>query len=485
MREMPAALTSKNNYQIKTSLFSRICEIIRVVTKLFLRKPERREVFPAKTKEKITRKETREHLAQFNLACELVKVIRHFFPDLIPLLKRVEDPRHQSYILYSNHVLLMIRILSSIFYINSMRSTSAEFNNETVIENIGILCGEELEELPYWETINDYLKRFSSDELQKVVWRLVYRLIRSRAFEDARIRGKYWQVIIDGTQLYRSRKDLGKHSLFCRKKKGTEEEYIEYYHYVLEAKIVLHEKIQVSILTEFIENDNREVDKQDCEQKGAKRLMERLKQEFPMLQICICGDSLYASEGFFKECRRKKWKYILRYKEGSIPSINQEYQVLKIREKNRMEEAGGVYDYVTGIDYRGESINVVEYEDLEEKKKFLFVTDLSITGRNVKGTVERGRWRWKIENEGFNTQKNQGYHLEHRFSHDYQGMKNHYYLIQIGHMIAQIIEAWEMLWKKVKQSREQKHRLLLTAWKNRGLKESLRELEKKIQVRFA
>lgn len=108
-----------------------------------------------------------------------------------------------------------------------MRSTSAEFNNETVIENIGILCGEELEELPYWETINDYLKRFSSDELQKVVWRLVYRLIRSRAFEDARIRGKYWQVIIDGTQLYRSRKDLGKHSLFCRKKKGTEEEYIE------------------------------------------------------------------------------------------------------------------------------------------------------------------------------------------------------------------------------------------------------------------
>ena len=72
------ALTSKNNYQIKTSLFSGICEIIKVVTKLFLRKPERREVFPAKTKEKITRKETREHLAQFNLACELVKVIRHF-----------------------------------------------------------------------------------------------------------------------------------------------------------------------------------------------------------------------------------------------------------------------------------------------------------------------------------------------------------------------------------------------------------------------
>ena len=124
-----------------------------------------------------------------------------------------------------------------------MRSTSEEFNDETVIENIGVLCGEELRELPYWETINNYLKRFSSEELQKVIWRLVYRLIRSRAFEDARFRGKYWQVIIDGTQLYRSRKDLGEHSLFCRKKKGTEEEYTEYCYYVLEAKIVLHEKI--------------------------------------------------------------------------------------------------------------------------------------------------------------------------------------------------------------------------------------------------
>ena len=63
----------------------------------------------------------------------------------------------------------------------------------------------------------------------------------------------------------------------------------------------------------------------------------------------------------------------------------------------------------------------------------MYVTNLSITGRNVKETVERGRW--KIENEGSNTQKKQGYYLEHRFSHDYQGMKNYYYMIQIGQMI--------------------------------------------------
>ena len=187
---------------------------------------------------------------------------------------------------------------------------------------------------------------------------------------------------------------------------------------------------------------------------------------------------------FLKNAAGRNGNIFYGIRKGGIPSINQEYQVLKKREKNRQEKPEGVYDYVTGIDYRGESINVIEYEREEEKKKFLYVTDLSITGRNVKETVERGRWRWKIENEGFNTQKKQGYYLEHRFSHDYQGMKNHYYLIQIGHMIAQIIEAWERLWKKVKQSRKQKHRLLLNAWKNRRIKENGTELEEKIQVRF-
>lgn len=100
------------------------------------------------------RKEAREHLEQFKLVCELAKLIRHFFPDLIPLLKQLPDPRHQSYITYPAVLLLMTRILSSLFYISSMRKTSEEFNSEIIINNIWTLCGEEpaVDELPYWET---------------------------------------------------------------------------------------------------------------------------------------------------------------------------------------------------------------------------------------------------------------------------------------------------------------------------------------------
>ena len=114
----------------------------------------------------------------------------------------------------------------------------------------------------------------------------------------------------------------------------------------------------------------------------------------------------------------------------------------------------------------------------------MFLTDLPVTKKNVRGTAEAGRLRWKIENEGFNTQKNYGYCLEHMYSRLYQGMKNHYYLIQIGHMIAQVMEAWESLWKKVKQSREQKHRRILESWKQDKLKEYTQEIERGFQIRF-
>ena len=98
--------------------------------------------------------------------------------------------------------------------------------------------------------------------------------------------------------------------------KGTEEKYTEYLYYVLEAKLILRENVVVSIMTEFVDNEGKELEKQDCELTAAKRLMKKLKEEFPMLPICISADSLYASETILKECKEKGWKYLLRFKEA-------------------------------------------------------------------------------------------------------------------------------------------------------------------------
>lgn len=52
---------------------------------------------------------------------------------------------------------------------------------------------------------------------------------------------------------------------------------------------------------------------------------------------------------------------------------------------------------------------------------FSWVTDILLSKRNVYDVMRGGRARWKIENETFNTLKNQGYHFEHNFGH---GNKN-------------------------------------------------------------
>ena len=196
-------------------------------------------------KKGITRRKRREELEKYQLGWEIVRLIRHFFPNLIAELKGVTDQRHPSYIRYENHVILMTRILASIFYISSMRKTSEEFNQEKIIANIGYVCGKELEELPYWETINLYLKKVPDEDLQRIICKLVKGLLRNRAFENARIRDRYWQVIVDGTQLVSSRKELDGGYLYRVHHRGTEEEYVEYYYYVLEAKLYLHEDIYV------------------------------------------------------------------------------------------------------------------------------------------------------------------------------------------------------------------------------------------------
>jgi hypothetical protein len=53
---------------------------------------------------------------------------------------------------------------------------------------------------------------------------------------------------------------------------------------------------------------------------------------------------------------------------------------------------------------------------------FSWVTDVRVSTRNVYALMRGGRARWKIENETFNTLKNQGYHFEHNDGHGEQNL---------------------------------------------------------------
>ncbi len=80
-----------------------------------------------------------------------------------------------------------------------------------------------------------------------------------------------------------------------------------------------------------IKKMSAEETKQDCETKTFQRLAAKLKKAFPRLPICIMGDSLYAREKMFQICDANEWNYLIRFKDGSIPSVATEIQLLKER----------------------------------------------------------------------------------------------------------------------------------------------------------
>lgn len=385
-----------------------------------------------------------------NPAVECNKIRNRYCPGLFRDFAGTKDPRNQSYTGYSNDELLGTVFYKGIAGIRSMQSMTYEFNRESIVGNLYSFMGKEQKEyLPHAVTVNEYFERLPPEELQKVQQKQVYGLLRSKAFYDARFQKK-WLVIVDGTQTYSGSRKLNEGCLERHYKKGTEEESVNYHCDVLEAKIVFGDKLIVSIASEFIENNAEDAErqkdmseeerKQDCETKAFKRLAEKMKEAFPRLPMILLADSLYASEPVMDICRDNGWEFIIRYKTGSIPSIAEEYE--KIPEK----ETSGHAEFINDIDYNGNPVNMLKF--FEEKvvkgetvrTDFQWLTSIRITRNNAEKIAGAGRKRWKIENEGFNRQKNWQGDITHACSHDATAMKNHYLMTQISDMIKQLYE---------------------------------------------
>jgi hypothetical protein len=278
-------------------------------------------------------------------------------------------------------------------------------------------------------------------ELEKIRTSMIKALIRRKTFYDGRLLDRYWPVVVDATHICTFKERHCKH---CLTKTTTNEETGEkktiYYHNVLEAKIVFSDNMILSIGTEFVENEKENVSKQDCEINAFKRLALKLKKAYPRLPICILGDSLYAAESIFKVCEDFDWRYIIRFKEKRIPSISSEFELLKNMEEKSQNEG---MKWVNDISYNKRHVHVIEYKTIEKdiKKEFCWLTDMKIfSKKQAREIVKIGRYRWKIENEGFNVQKNLRYDITHANSLNYNAMKNHYLLIQISDILLQLYE---------------------------------------------
>ena len=107
-----------------------------------------------------------------------------------------------------------------------------------------------------------------------------------------------------------------------------------------------------------------------------------------------------------------------------------------------------------------ELVNVLEYWEIHPDGKvqhFSWITDFLLVPKKVWDIMRGGRARWKIENETFNTLKNQGYHLEHNYGH---GEQNLSVVLALLMMLAFLVDQVQQLccplfqaaWHKMKTS---------------------------------
>jgi len=386
--------------------------------------------------------------------------IRHFFGGEQALFAGVEDWRASGKTEYPLPALAFAGVLMFLTHLGARRQVGLLLRTKATIETFNTLFGSGF---PHGDTLDHGFSGLDPREMQAVVSGMPRRLIVKKSLDQFRLLDKYFVVAGDGTGTLSFPKRHCQHCL-TRKHNGK----LLYYHTVLEAKLVTSNGFALSLMTEFVENPGPNPTKQDCELKAFYRLANKLKAAFCRLPIVLTLDGLYANGAVFDLCGANGWGFIIALKDKDLPSVNQEFESLSpLQPENRLiwitgkhKEIRQAFRWVEDIRYtdsahREHCLSVIECletkpnsKSREETTKFKWVTNLKVTKANVVALAnEGGRIRWKIENEGFNAQKNRGYALEHAYTTNPTSAKIFYYLLQIAHMIEQLITKGSLIRK--------------------------------------
>lgn len=327
---------------------------------------------------------------------------------------------------------------------------------------------------PIMDTVHIFLKDLPPGELEKLEQVLVQRLVEKKVPSKYRFNNRY-VVGVDATGMF----SFGREPFPGCPHRTSKNGKTTWQAYVLEAKILCGNGFSISLSTEWARNSEDLGEKRDCELKAFARLAEKIKKTYPRLPIIIAADSLYPNKTVFNICKLNNWPFILTFKDGTLKSawgeVYSRYPLDEGRNKAgrvlRRDGHGWLHEeamFLGNLEYGEFKLNWVEctksYAGREgHEARFVHITDMEISKGNAFDVSRNGRLRWKIENEGFNAQKNGGYKLQHKYSEkNLFAMQNYYQLLQIAHLIVQLTEKL----KKVKEGLAKSGRTIISIWED-------------------
>lgn len=295
------------------------------------------------------------------------------------------------------------------------------------------------------------------------------REIFPKIFEKLRQAGvekeyRYWDshiiVSVDGVEHFSSNEIHCEHCTTRTLRNGT----ISYQHSGL-AAIMLHPAHKEVFTLDFEPILNQDgAKKNDCERNAAKRLCASLAERYSDLKILLVEDALYANAPHIRQITSYSWLYVLNVKPDSHQSLEKQFagrrSTKQVKELSYTDNKGIKHYFAwtnslslceSAVDI---SVNYLLYKQTDKKGKltrWTWITNLPLDSRSVEKVMLAGRGRWKIENETFNTLKNQGYHFEHNYGHGYNNLATILALLMfLAFTVDQILQACWSLFRQVR-----------------------------------
>jgi hypothetical protein len=318
--------------------------------------------------------------------------------------------------------------LMSAFALFSLKSPSLlAFDKQRVEGNLATIYG--IPRVPCDTRMRERLDPVSPESLRSAFTSVFRQLQRGKALEDMMFLDGYSFVALDGTGYFSSPTIHWASCLQKVHRNGS----ITYYHQRLGAALIHPDgRAVIPLMPEpIIKQDGTE--KNDGERNAAKRFIAKLRQDHPHLTFIITEDSLSSHAPHIETLHDHSCHDLLGVKEGDHAYLFKQVQAAdeagRVTSYDRHDRAAGVvhrFRFINDMPLNESRadirVNVIDYWEggPDMVQHFSWVTDVRVSQRNVYPLMRAGRARWKIENETFNTLKNQGDNFEHNYGHGEQ-----------------------------------------------------------------